>query len=603
MAVSGELKLWHKTTLMVDGPWTHEQAGSPKNPFTDYKFFVNLIHESGEKLSVPGYFAADGNAVESSAESGTKWRAHFAPHLEGKWKYAITISHAADVAFRDSEQKVGDLAKGAKGSFEIAPSDKAAPDFRARGRLQYTGEHHLKFAGDGSYFLKAGPDAPETFLGYEDFDGTVAMNSGKCQLKTWKPHVQDWNAGDPTWKEGKGKGMIGAVSYLAGKGVNSFSFLTYNAGGDGDNVWPFTDRDSKFSYDCSKLDQWGVVFDHATTLGMHLHFKLQETENDDNRRGHKEAKNSKVPTALDGGELGRDRKLYLRELIARYSHNLALNWNISEENTQSPEQVRAMAKYIRQIDPYDQPIVIHTFPDQQDKVYSKLIGNQSVITGASLQNGWSQTHQRTLKWVQESAKAGKKWVVANDEQGPADLGVPPDPGYQGFDGFAKKNGKKYDLNHIRRDTLWGNLMAGGAVVEYYFGYKLPENDLKMEDFRSRDRSWDFCRIALEFFHNHEVPFWEMTNADALVENEKSENGKPWCLAKKGEVYVVFLPEGAESASVDLSDVEGFFSVTSHHVENSPDAVGTALEAAGKGAFEFTKPDSAKGDTVLLIRKK
>ncbi len=95
--------------------------------------------------------------------------------------------------------------------------------------------------------------------------------------------------------------------------------------------------------------------------------------------------------------MGRERKLYLRELIARYSHNLALNWNIGEENTQSSEQVRAMAKYIRQIDPYDHPIVIHTFPDQQDNVYSKLIGNQSVITGASLQNGWSQTHQRTLK--------------------------------------------------------------------------------------------------------------------------------------------------------------------------------------------------------------
>ena len=35
-------------------------------------------------------------------------------------------------------------------------------------------------------------------------------------------------------------------------------------------------------------------------------------------------------------------------------------------------------------------------------------------------------------------------------------------------------------------------MAGGAGVEYYFGYSLPENDLLCEDFRSRDRSWDFA---------------------------------------------------------------------------------------------------------------
>ena len=30
--------------------------------------------------------------------------------------------------------------------------------------------------------------------------------------------------------------MIGALNFLSDKGVNAFSFLTYNAGGDGDNV-------------------------------------------------------------------------------------------------------------------------------------------------------------------------------------------------------------------------------------------------------------------------------------------------------------------------------------------------------------------------------
>ena len=42
-------------------------------------------------------------------------------------------------------------------------------------------------------------------------------------------------------------------------------------------------------------------------------------------------------------------------------------------------------------------------------------------------------------------------------------------------------------------------MAGGAGVEYYFGYWLPENDLVAENFRSRDKSWDYGRIALDFF--------------------------------------------------------------------------------------------------------
>ena len=58
--------------------------------------------------------------------------------------------------------------------------------------------------------------------------------------------------------------MIGAINYLSGKGCNVFSFMPYNAGGDGDNVWPFVERNDKLNYDCSKLDQWGIVFDHAT---------------------------------------------------------------------------------------------------------------------------------------------------------------------------------------------------------------------------------------------------------------------------------------------------------------------------------------------------
>lgn len=33
-------------------------------------------------------------------------------------------------------------------------------------------------------------------------------------------------------------------------------------------------------------------------------------------------------------------------------------------------------------------------------------------------------------------------------------------------------------------------MAGGAGVESYFGYQLPDNDLVAENFRSRDKSWD-----------------------------------------------------------------------------------------------------------------
>jgi len=394
--------------------------------------------------------------------------------------------------------------------------------------------------------------------------------------------------------------LIGALNYLSGKGCNAFSFLTYNAGGDGDNIWPFVSRNDKLHYDCSKLDQWQIVFDHAQTLGLYLHFKMQEQENDDKRRGDKR-EFGHVPASLNHGELGVERRLYCRELIARFGHELALNWNLGEENTQSTQEQMDMAAYLRDTDPYDHPIVVHTFPGDQDRVYRALLGDQSVMTGASLQNGWNQTHQRTLQWVAESAKAGKPWVVANDEQGSANLGVPPDPGYKGFNGLDKDDKPIHTLHDIRRATLWGNLMAGGAGVEYYFGYQLPENDLICEDWRSRDQSWDFCRVALEFFREH-APFWDMTNANALIGNAKNDNSK-YCLIKHGELYLVFLAQGG-TTELDLSGAAGNFKVQWFNPRiGAALSDGSVKKVAGGGKVSLGNPPAdPEEDWLIVVRK-
>jgi hypothetical protein len=241
--------------------------------------------------------------------------------------------------------------------------------------------------------------------------------------------------------------------------------------------------------------------------------------------------------------------------------------------------VRDMVKFLHDTDPYRHNIVLHTFPPEQELVYQPLLGGKSLLTGVSLQNSWAAVHQRTLQWLRASAQAGRPWVVANDEQNSASLGVPPDPGYQGFSGQAverpnpnaKKKGavenapsdkatptKAYDLHDIRKLTLWGHFMAGGAGVEYYFGYQLLENDLVCQDFRSRDKSWDYCRIALDFFRTEKIPFAEMTSSNALIGNLKDDNSK-FCFAQAGKVYLVYLPSGGTS-ELDLSAAKGSFGV-------------------------------------------
>ncbi len=586
--ISGELMIWHKVTLTLDGPYAHEKDNQP-NPFTDRQMNVTFTHESGDPTYVvPGYFAADGRAGETSAESGTSWRAHLSPDKTGTWNYSI--------AFK------GTPFDGKSGTFQITPSDKSGIDLRGKGRLQYVENRYLKFAGSGEYFLKAGADAPETFLAYVDFDNTVTADPKRGKLKTWEPHVKDWQTGDPTWQDGKGKGMIGAINYLAEKGANAFSFIPYNAGGDGDNVWPHLSREDKVHFDCSKLDQWGIVFDHGTAKGMFLHFKLQETENDD-----LQGKGKGLEHALDDGDLGIERKAYLREMIARFGHNLALNWNVGEENTQDFEQSSAMIRYLRETDPYGHLVVMHTYPNQQDMKYEPYLGKREFLTGLSLQNSdVSHTHREIVKWIEQSKASGHPWVVCSDEAGSAASGTPPDPDYPGMKGILEKEDpqktKIPSPADIRGDVLWGTLLGGGMGVEYYFGYRLPQNDLNAEDWRSRDQLWDASHIALEFFRNHKIPFWEMENADALVDNADHQGNERYCLAKAGEFYLVYF-RSTENPALDLSEASGTFSVQWFNPRTGGQLESGSLKSvtAGGETDLGAPPADASLDWVVIVR--
>ncbi len=511
--VTGELKKWHRVTLTFDGPQTNEEAAP--NPFRDYKLEVTFT-KGNRKVIVPGFYTADGNAAETSAIAGNKWRVHFTPDEEGAWRYAASFRMGKDVALGVTLGRAVAF-DGASGSFTVAVSDKTGRDFRAKGLLKYVGKHYLQFAETKDYFIKGGTDSPENLLAYYEFDGTPARHK-------YQPHIGDWQSGNPAWQQGKGKSIIGALNYLASKGVNSVYFLTMNVNGDGKDVWPWTSDKERFRFDCSKLDQWEVVFSHMDKLGLQMHVITQETENDQ---------------LLDGGELGDERKLYYRELVARFAHHPALVWNLGEENTNTDAQRKAFSTYLHDIDVYNHPIVIHTYPNQYDLVYNPLLGHPH-LEGLSLQMGnMRQTHFETAKWIDRSALSGRHWVVNLDEIGPADDGVLTDA-------------EDREHNDVRHYALWGNLFAGGAGVEWYFGYRHPHADLNLEDFRSRDAMWNQTRYALEFMA--QIPFTEMHHNDGLTKSPDD-----YCFADPGRIYAIYLPQGG-TTEVDLGSVPGEFSV-------------------------------------------
>ncbi|MFH0946871.1 MAG: DUF5060 domain-containing protein [Planctomycetota bacterium] len=557
--VTGEQRAWHKVSVTFDGLPTSELATI--NPFRDYRLDVTFS-KGGRSFVVPGHFAADGNAAESGANAGSKWRVHFTPDEAGVWSYQASFRTGQNVAI-DSNPLAGVPTQfhGARGSFTVAHSDKTGRDFRGKGMLQYVGERYLRFAGNGEPFLKGGADSPENFLAYSGFDQTPNSHY-------YAPHAGDWRTGDLDWKNGQGRNIIGALNYLADVGMNSVYFLTMNVNGDGNDVWPWISMAVLDRYDCSKLDQWELVFEQMDRLGILLHVVTQETENDH---------------LLDTGTLGVERKLYYRELVSRFGHHLALVWNLGEENSNDDLERKQFADHLRALDPYDHAITVHTEIDAQQAVYGSLLGYPS-IESASLQLGQvNETQDETLTWVAASAAAGRPWVVCLDEIGPSSVGVVPD---------------SIDPEHdeVRREGLWGNLMAGGGGVEWYFGYLYANDDLTCENWRSRDAMWRLTGLALDFFRTY-LPFWEMTPADQLVSIPEAH-----CLARAGDVLAVYLPHGG-SPGINMTYFPGIYSIEWLDPRNGGalQVAGTRFVLGGSWTSVGSPPSSPVDDWVLLLR--
>ncbi|MEM1041544.1 MAG: choice-of-anchor D domain-containing protein [Bacteroidota bacterium] len=575
VVVEGELKRWHPVSLTFTGPDVSESDSA--NPFLRYRLNVAVTAPSGAVHVVPGFFAADGDAAETSAAAGDQWRAIYTPAETGTHTFAASFREGTDVAVSLSPGAGTPTAfDGLAGSFAVGETDKSAPDFRGRGVLRYVGEHYLRF-DDGSYFIKGGADSPENFLGYYEFDNTQdnggSGNDLTDGLHRYDPHLGDWQSGDPTWQGGKGKRIVGAVNYLASEGVNSQYFITMNVQGDGREVYPWTAYGERRRFDVSKLAQWDVVLRHMTARGVKLHVLTQETENDQ---------------LLNGGDLGTERKLYYRELVARFGYHPALVWNLGEENTNTDAQRRAFADYVRALDPYAHPIVVHTYPGDHEAVFGPLLGFPN-LDGPSLQlGGMNNGYGPSEEWVRRSADAGRPWVVTLDEPGNATVGCSPD-------------GAGNNHRACRGEALWANLFAGGAGVEWYFGYSRPHNDLDLEDFRSRDRLWDYTRYAVSFMHDH-LPFTEMATVRA---SSVGADGDTYLFAQDAPddgwfVAAVYLPDGTDAFDIPA----GTYTVAWFDPRNGGALQSGSVPTVSEGADQSlgTPPGSPSEDWVALLTR-
>ncbi len=578
------VKLWEPLVLTFNGPEAMETADT----FRNYRMDVTFSH--GERsVTAPGYFAADGDAANTGANSGDKWRVKFTPDAIGEWTYRVSFRTGEDIAV-SSNPKEGKAVKpidGQSGRFEVLPTVPDARGFFAKGQLRYVGEHYLQHQGTGEWFVKAGAGSPEDFLGYAGFDGTYDRGSnlpddalGEDGLHNYAPHINDWREGDPTWGDGRGKGIIGALNYLAEKGCNTIYNVLITLNGDADTTWPWVDpveypegeapefeyKRTKYSsldvYDVSKLEQWDIVFSHMDRLGINHDTYLTEQEN---------------TTLLNGDQLGVETKLYFREMAARFSYHLSWRWNIGEEpHDVRPPEMSEWMKYLQTINIYDHPVGHHCSGKRELRydVYDPQLG-KDYMDAAFLQIN-EDYHQETLKYVKASREAGKKWVVPIDE---------PNRILPGNDDMA-------------RESFWKIAMAGGEGLGVYVAYQLKDyTDITIEDFRRMESVWEVLKHGVDFFQipeiNRELP-------KLVTQNELIRNG--YCFAEKGNLYIVWTKHAA-AVDLDLSDADGTYSVRWYDPRNGGGLQKTANDTVEGGKpIYFGTPPTGHNEWIVVVQR-
>jgi len=573
----GQQTVWHPLQITFSGPEASTTDASP-NPFLDIRLQVVFTGPSGKQYDVPGFFAGDGRG----GSRGRAWRVRFAADEPGVWHYQAIFRAGPGVAIDPSPTagKPWEISAGT-GSLRIAPPNPEAPGYLKWGRLGYVGKHYLKFQ-DGPYWLRGGTDSPENFLAYAGFAHTLPSHH-------YTAHVADWQPGDPDWDDGKGRGIIGALNYLASRHVNSIYFLTMNVGGDGQDVWPWVSpldrhgspKNDNLHFDTAKLDQWEIVFAHAQRLGIELHVVLNEAEKANKRE-------------LDQGELGPERKLYYREMIARFGHHLALQWNLCEEYNidfdYGPQRVRAFAETIRAIDPYDHPITVHSAGNPLRALRFMFGDPRFDLT--SIQCNRRPIQEVTEAIYRQTEKAGRPLPVSLDE-------------------FVLDRGQRAgyipvdDAEGHRREKIWPTYFSGG-MVEFILADLLGTDSFKTPEL---DKLWRYVWFARKFLQQN-VPFWRMQPADALAQgggtipvgigNGKTVSLGPQVLAKRGEVYAVYLPTGSATGKLDLSDLHGA-AVQRWYNPRSGVFVGPSKVIAGSAPVALGPPPAEKEqDWVVLI---
>lgn len=566
--INGTTQRLHLIQIDFDGPSVNESPAT----FRDFRLDVIFTSPSGSQTRVPGFWNADGSPAESSADSGDIWSVRFAPKELGVYSFVaeFKVGNLEAIGIGGAS---GGFMDGDTGNFTITETTKAFPDYRGRGVQEYTGKWNPIESITQKAVLKSGLDSPENVFDHPDFDNTYDTGGNSTPglvngLHSFSATDGFIPAGSPTWQGGKGASLFGLLGYLQSVNINSIYGVMFGTeGGDGGATWPWVDPNgAKDVYDVSKLDQWHRVIKFANELGIQWHYVIQETEND---------------TQLPNDEL----QIYVREICARFGHNLAVKWNIGEEPTDLNDSKKALiASWFGQYLQHTHNVAFHTAYQAGPGVYNGLKNNPD-IHGTSFQGHYDQANN----WAHAiRTQGGKPRIIEFDEQSPE----------------LQQAGGAGNRKQLR-NLWWWNVTGGGNGWEVYYGGN--SNDWGDQALDSVNQTPSHLMLEQlgrfwRFYYDNNIPVSGMV-PDLTHGMISGGGGQGNTLHyKTGSSYVAYLPNGG-TQTLDLGQEAGkTFNIKWFDPRNGGVSNGSISAVSGGSTVSLgSPPSSTSEDWVVWVQ--
>jgi hypothetical protein len=265
---------------------------------------------------------------------------------------------------------------------------------------------------------------------------------------------------------------------------------------------------------------------------------------------------------LSDGDLYDERRLFYRELVARFGHHNALQWNICEEYDYkyplSSDKIKAFAGYIQQQDPYDHSITVHNQANP-DISWTPVLGDSRFsLTSFQYSGRVAGYGAEVEEWRRKTASAGRPIPISMDELATITT---------------------TNAGRQRKAILWPTYLSGGQLEWFKSG---DQQDMK--DFRLYEKHWMYTRYARTFVQKN-LPFWEMGPQDDLLSGESSD----------------YLPNATSTGALDLSGISGSFQKSWYNPRTGGFEGATKTVSGGAKRSLGTPPSSSSSDWVVLVK--